>query len=72
MFSILKRYDASYTGKRIGLIKNICIKNLPFSFLLTFRIARCDNLQGLRFQTNNVGLTPPGDISEENLVDIEQ
>ncbi|XP_019890729.1 F-box only protein 33 [Musca domestica] len=39
---------------------------------ILYRIARCDNLQGLRFQTNNVGLTPPGDISEENLVDIEQ
>lgn len=77
MFSILKRYDASYTGKRIELNSNIFIKSSNnylslFSFLPIFRIARCDNLQGLRFQTNNVGLTPPGDISEENLVDIEQ
>ncbi|XP_036336621.1 F-box only protein 33-like [Rhagoletis pomonella] len=39
---------------------------------ILYRIARCDNLQGLHFYTNNVGLIPPGDISEESLVDIEQ
>ncbi|KAI9586813.1 hypothetical protein GQX74_002660 [Glossina fuscipes] len=38
---------------------------------ILYKIARCDNLQGLRFQTNSVGLVPPGDISEESLVDIE-
>ncbi|XP_067647451.1 F-box only protein 33 isoform X2 [Eurosta solidaginis] len=39
---------------------------------ILYRIARCDNLQGLHFCTNSVGLVPPGDISEENLIDIEQ
>uniref|UniRef100_A0A1A9W7L6 F-box domain-containing protein n=1 Tax=Glossina brevipalpis TaxID=37001 RepID=A0A1A9W7L6_9MUSC len=38
---------------------------------ILYKIARCDNVQGLRFQTNSVGLVPPGDISEESLVDIE-
>ncbi|XP_037937865.1 F-box only protein 33 [Teleopsis dalmanni] len=39
---------------------------------ILYRIARCENIQGLRFQTNSVGFIPPGDISDENLVDIEQ
>lgn len=51
-------------------IKSYILINKYFSHCK--RIARCDNLQGLRFQTNNVGLMPPGDISDESLVDIEQ
>lgn len=38
----------------------------------SYRAVQCDYLQGIRFHTNNVGLTPPGDISDESLVDIEQ
>lgn len=36
------------------------------------RVARCDNIQGLRFQTQNVGLVGVGNMHTEHLVAIEQ
>lgn len=36
------------------------------------RIARCDAIQGIRFETKNVGLIPPGNINERSIVNIEQ
>ncbi|KAH8304040.1 hypothetical protein KR018_008154 [Drosophila ironensis] len=39
---------------------------------LLYKVARCDNIRGLRFQTHNVGLVGVGNMHSEHLVAIEQ
>ncbi|XP_068148367.1 F-box only protein 33 [Drosophila tropicalis] len=39
---------------------------------LLYKVARCDNIQALRFQTHNVGLVAAGSMHSEHLVAIEQ
>ncbi|KAH8378965.1 hypothetical protein KR009_002328 [Drosophila setifemur] len=39
---------------------------------LLYKVASCDNIQGLRFQTHNVGLVGVGNMHPDHLVDIEQ
>lgn len=36
------------------------------------RVAHCDNIQKLRFQTHNVGLVAIGNMHSEHLLAIEQ
>ncbi|XP_039487857.1 F-box only protein 33 [Drosophila santomea] len=39
---------------------------------LLYKVARCDNIQKLRFQTHNVGLVAIGNMHSEHLLAIEQ
>ncbi|XP_030385297.1 F-box only protein 39 [Scaptodrosophila lebanonensis] len=39
---------------------------------LLYKVARCDNIRGLRFKTHNVGLVAVGDVHNEQQIDIEQ
>ncbi|XP_032594351.1 uncharacterized protein LOC6557209 isoform X2 [Drosophila grimshawi] len=39
---------------------------------LLYKVARCDNIRSLRFQTNNVGLVAAGNMHSEHLIAIEQ
>ncbi|XP_033158388.1 F-box only protein 33 [Drosophila mauritiana] len=39
---------------------------------LLYKVARCDNIQKLRFQTHNVGLVAIGNMQSEHLLAIEQ
>ncbi|XP_014089409.1 F-box only protein 33 [Bactrocera oleae] len=39
---------------------------------ILYRIARCNNLQGLHFSTSNMGIIAPGIKNKEKLIDIEQ
>ncbi|KAH8234667.1 hypothetical protein KR032_001533 [Drosophila birchii] len=39
---------------------------------ILYKVARCDNIRGLRFQTHNVGLVAIGNMHSEHLAAIEQ
>lgn len=50
----------------------MCVYHIEKIRRILYKIARSDSLEGIRFQTNNVGHVAPGDIIDEGLVDIEQ